>query len=69
MMLKLGMLKGLPLLPSKFWEKLPSRGGKTALKEEAGNAFQVQLASKFPDEVIAALKVIITVHYITFHCS
>lgn len=65
MMLKFNMLKGLPLIPSKFFEKALGTG-KTALKEEAGNAFQLQLASKFPDEVIAALKVIITVQCIIF---
>jgi len=59
-MFKLDMLKNLAAMPQKYLTDRKG-AGKLSLKEETLKKIQEDLASKFPEEVLSALKTITTV--------
>ena len=55
------MIKNLPFLPAKMLDRRSLIPGKITLQGEPGRKIQNQLFSKFSEEVVEALKIVIQV--------
>jgi len=59
--MNLDLIKNLPFLPGKILDRRSLIPGKTTLQGDFGTKIITQLHSKFSEEVIEALKIIIRV--------